>query len=199
MEPSCLRPYQSTTGIYISGDPRVAHSSSLKPCTPVVHLPGPVAGLGSVLLLEVFSVFAGILHPRATVCHTLLRIHTAEVAGSKPASPTSKKSPFAGKTTNSLIRRCTGFDPFDDGLTTVEIFTKESVLYGPYLRCAEGGASKRAARDHTRVRRRPSSRSSGFSYMPENRILVLCGKLTLDALVDHVLTARRSRRVKEYR
>ena len=47
-------------------------------------------------------------------------LHTAEVAGSKPASPTPKKRRFAGRNAKLRVRRRAAFAPFDDSSNTYE-------------------------------------------------------------------------------
>jgi hypothetical protein len=96
-------------------------------------------------------------------------LHTAEVAGSNPASPTPKKYLFAGKIVELRIGRCSAFDPFDDSLTTVEIATGGPVLYGTHLRCYGRRSCKGAPPDTHRVRSRPILRSSGFPCTLERR------------------------------
>jgi hypothetical protein len=63
---------------------------SLVSFTPVVHQPTRTTANTHDNLLEIICLFAGVFEQRRTTVTVWICFHTAEVAGSNPASPTSK-------------------------------------------------------------------------------------------------------------
>src|SRR3712207_2902556 len=66
--------------------------------TPVVHQPTQTTANNHDNLVEGICLFAGISERQRTTTTLWICLHTAEVAGSNPASPTQKMCRFAGKT-----------------------------------------------------------------------------------------------------
>ncbi len=134
------------------------------PFTPVVHQPARTVANGHETTSGLIPSVAGISERRRTAATPPLRLHTAEVAGSKSASPTSKKSPFAGKTG---ILECVGA-PASTLLTTVDDSWDSNRRVSPLRHpcpVRRETASKRTSCDYVRFRRRPIMRSSTFDRM----------------------------------
>ena len=72
--------------------------------------------------------FAGISEHWRTATTLWICLHTAEVAGSNPASPTSERCYFAGKNAKPRISWHPAFDASDDRLTTVGVPAIDFVL-----------------------------------------------------------------------
>ena len=122
--------------------------------TPVVHQPTRTVANGREILLGRMPQFTGISEHRRTSATPCLRLHTAEVAGSKPASRTQKTCRLAGKPPCSESADV----PPSTLLTRAKLSTDVPALHASHLRRPEGRSSRRASRAQAHVRGRGAPR-----------------------------------------